>query len=758
VEPFVLPILRVVLALQQALPGGGPGVAPAGVHGTVRAATGGVPVTGVRVAVGHYAVTPLASGYHDVRFTAIGYQTRDVGVDLADSVDLPLDVTLTAAPPVLQDIEVAVHPDLPRAAALEAPGTGSDAGYHLGRGWQFGAVARGDDAFGQLLTLPDVMGRAGSATSLSVRGGGAMENDVLLDDVPLFDVTHFASASTAIDPDVIATLDLHTGVSSARFGDRLSGVIEMQTADSAVGGVGSTGAIDLADVRSLVRGPIGRPSGGGGFVIGARSSYRNLLSDGDGLAAANGYRDLAGSARWPLLGGSMRVLTFASGNSLGLEPASVTTSQTDGDGRAPLAAPSLHWSSSAVGAAWTSLRSGPRLSVRGWWSGARADIGWPGADTTESLQQRVSALGLQGDLTAGTWQAGVSLERPATAYRVTTSTSQQAMTTLDLRAAPVLAAAYLNGVGQFGRWSVRAGLRAGGQLGPGGTATVDPRLALSFAVSPATDFDIAAGTTHQSLQPMLNDDNLLGSVVGIDLPVAAGNGIPTARAAEVSAGMRHRLSPEVLLTVDGYARRWDDLLLPAASTTGLFVTDSLTFGGGRALGLAARAVVARGPLTWQTGLSLGQTIRAAGTVTYPSVFDRPWSITSDVSYRLGHGTLAQLALTAGAGNPASVVTSAVDWRPYQVFSSYGDLGGTPVAAAGAIHPMRLPGLTRVDFGLRRRWWLGFGGHGGALLTTIRIANLLNARNPVGFAQLSDGSLRLLRGTPRGLTLELGWTF
>ncbi len=737
------------------------GTGPSGVHGTIRSAATGAPIAGAQIAVdgmprasadsaGRYTVASLPAGFHEIRIDAIGYYTREIGVDLPDSLDLPLDVALTASLTILPDISVAAAPDRPPVSALGPVSAGRLGEYRLDRGWQSGAVAQSADAFGALLQAPGVAGRAGMATSLSVHGGGAMENEVLLDGIPLFDATHYAATSSAVEPDAIATLGLYSGVLPTRFGTRLSSIIDMQTADSGMSSVGSTGAVGLTDARSLIRGPVGR---GGGYLIGARASFRDLLSDGDGGTAVNGYRDFTGSARLPWLGGTLRLVSFATGNNLGLEPVAATLPHGDGDAGSG-AAPDLGWGSTSLGASWSGGSRNRTFSVRAWWAGARATIQWPTSGVSELLHSSIGEAGVQGDVDAGPWQAGVSLLRPVTTYRVTSNVADPAL--LDLRNAPLVASAYLAGNRQLARIALSGGIRA--TTDPAGMVVFDPRMTVSFLATADTRFDFAAGRAHQVLQPMLNDENLLGSVVGIDLPMASGHGIPTAESDELTGGVRHRFSGDFSVSLEGYARRWNGLLLPAATTTGLFVADSLAVGGGTATGVTAGAVLLHGRVSWQTALGVGRSQRRAGNLLYRSGFDRPWALSSNFSYRLGTGTLAQVAVTAGAGNPVSAVASPVDWRPYQQFGGGGDLGGTPVSAGGMVNAFRLPDMTRVDLGLRHSWSVSLAGRHQTLLTTVRVENLFNARDPVGVAQLSDGTQRLLRGTPRGLSMELGWIF
>lgn len=242
---------------------------PGGVHGTVRA-VGGEPLARVQVqvdgrvravtdSVGSYSVRPLGVGVHDLQFIASGYLPRRMSVLLGEGSDIALDVSLARSIELLPAISVTAAQ--PGSAAVSGP-TELDGSHELGRyrvvgGWQNAMMAQGIDVQKALAGVPGVIGRGDNATSLSIRGGSASENLLLLDGIPIYGGSHFGNASSAILPDAISFMDVHTGVSSARFGGRLSGVVELETVDSSTGTGVLSGAVTGTDVRAMVRGASG---------------------------------------------------------------------------------------------------------------------------------------------------------------------------------------------------------------------------------------------------------------------------------------------------------------------------------------------------------------------------------------------------------------------------------------------------------------------------------------------------------------------
>ncbi len=91
----------------------------------------------------------------------------------------------------------------------------------------------GDDPFRALSLLPGVAGTDVSA-EFHVRGGRRDETQILLDGQELYGTYHlqdYDSALSVVAPTHLESVDLYTGGFSAQRGDRMSGVLDMRTAD-----------------------------------------------------------------------------------------------------------------------------------------------------------------------------------------------------------------------------------------------------------------------------------------------------------------------------------------------------------------------------------------------------------------------------------------------------------------------------------------------------------------------------------------------
>ena len=711
-------LLSVVFSLLQvAVPAGA-------VAGTVRAPAIERPLAGVRVEADGVPATGsdwsghdeagLTAGSHRLRFMLAGFASQDVAVLLPDFVSqMQVDVEPRAAAGVL----AAGRGRGPRALGRRRPGTG-DGQAEIGRGslggdWLDGRQAGEGDVQQALADLPGVQNRRESAAGLHVRGGATSENLVLLDGLP-----HFWACTTrewpqaAVDPDAVASADLHTGISPARFGDHLAGVGELDTRDP--GPFASPrpwGSLGPGDIRQTMTGYL--PGIRTGILIGGRATYRDALM-GEGIEGhPNAYDDLLGVATSRLGRGRLRLISFSASNRVdfpsvsdaGLEPdgpASNDREELSGTPRNAIA-----WSSHTQGLTWSETGPrGGRFDAAAWWAGSAADIRWLGSAGAEQLHSDFSEVGVSAraawpDAGGGT-TVGASLVRPGTRYDAVRASAMAGAPAarLSLDAAPAIGSVFAERLMRpSGRLLLSSGLRASTDFS--GWAALEPRVTAVFTPDARTRVGVGLGRSHQPVQSLVNDESALGSLVGFDIP-AAGGRLPIARADQLEAMAGRRLGP-FDLSVTGYLRRTRGLALGSVSTAGLFPADSVVVGRGYASGVIGALAVEQGRVAGRAVVTVARDVRASGLTRYDAGYGQGTSIALDLGYRFLRDTRLLLQFRAGAHQPTSVVSPGFEWQPSQMLSESGELAGTPENRPGALNATNLPDYARLDLGLRRTW-------------------------------------------------------
>lgn len=141
------------------------------------------------------------------------------------------------------------------------------------------------DIIKSLLFLPGVTNAGEGQSGFNVRGGGADQNLVLLDEATLYNTSHVFGFFSVFNADAIKDLKLYKGGIPARFGGRASAVLDVYQKDGNSNRLSMNGGIGLISSRLLAEGPIVKDKGS--FLIAGRGSYAHLflkLSDNQNSA------------------------------------------------------------------------------------------------------------------------------------------------------------------------------------------------------------------------------------------------------------------------------------------------------------------------------------------------------------------------------------------------------------------------------------------------------------------------------------------
>ena len=132
------------------------------------------------------------------------------------------------------------------------------------------------DVIKALQLLPGVQSGAEGSAGMYVRGGGPDENLILLDGVPLYNVNHAAGFFSAFNSDAIKNVTLYKGSFPARFGGRLSSVVDVRMKDGDMYEYHGNASIGLIASKVNVEGPIikGKTS----FNLSFRRTYYDLIT------------------------------------------------------------------------------------------------------------------------------------------------------------------------------------------------------------------------------------------------------------------------------------------------------------------------------------------------------------------------------------------------------------------------------------------------------------------------------------------------
>jgi hypothetical protein len=132
------------------------------------------------------------------------------------------------------------------------------------------------DVLKALQLLPGVSGGGEGQSGIYVRGGGPDQNLILLDGVPVYNASHLFGFFSVFNTDAIKDVSLTKGGFPARYGGRLSSVIEINMKEGNDQEFHGEGAVGIVASRLTLEGPIVKDKAS--FIVSGRRTYIDLLA------------------------------------------------------------------------------------------------------------------------------------------------------------------------------------------------------------------------------------------------------------------------------------------------------------------------------------------------------------------------------------------------------------------------------------------------------------------------------------------------
>ena len=132
------------------------------------------------------------------------------------------------------------------------------------------------DVLKSIQKLPGVQSGVEGSAGIFVRGGDYDQNYITLDGSAIYNAEHMRGYVSAINPDVVQSINFYRGAFPARYGSRLSSVIDVGIKDGDFNNYHGLLSIGMLSARAQAEGPIWK--GHTSFNVAARISYFNLIA------------------------------------------------------------------------------------------------------------------------------------------------------------------------------------------------------------------------------------------------------------------------------------------------------------------------------------------------------------------------------------------------------------------------------------------------------------------------------------------------
>ncbi|MBT5147517.1 MAG: TonB-dependent receptor [Flavobacteriales bacterium] len=216
---------------------------------------------------GFYSLT-LPEGKHNIIVTYIGYTPQRFEIDL--SINIKMDINLIAGTKLKEAVVSAESlnkiEEQVQMSKMEIP---------IDQVKRLPAIGGEVDLLKVLQLLPGVQSGGEGTSGLYVRGGSPDQNLMLLDGVPLYSVNHLFGFFSVFNADAVKNMSITKGGFPARFGGRLSSILEIHMKDGHMKEYHADATVSIIASKLTVEGPIVEDKAS--FMLSARRTYLDLL-------------------------------------------------------------------------------------------------------------------------------------------------------------------------------------------------------------------------------------------------------------------------------------------------------------------------------------------------------------------------------------------------------------------------------------------------------------------------------------------------
>lgn len=223
-----------------------------------------------------------------------------------------------------------------------------------------------------LQVMPGFISTGDQGGQLYIRGGSPIQNKVILDGMIIYNAFHSIGLFSVFDSDALANADIYTGAFSAKYGGRISSVMDIRTRNGNMMETDVKVGVSPFGAKVLLEGPLKQMSNGVGgvsYLISIKNSYLDRTSEIfypyiDGGKLPFGFTDTYGKITFG--GGGSKLSLFGFNFN---DRASVLNDSTG------LSFADYLWNSYGFGANFTIVPPGSSVLVNGHFASSKYFIG-----------------------------------------------------------------------------------------------------------------------------------------------------------------------------------------------------------------------------------------------------------------------------------------------------------------------------------------------------------------------------------------------
>lgn len=219
-------------------------------------------------AFGFYSIT-LPAGEVELTYRYVGFASQKIIFNLNKNIiqDVYLENNATLSEVVVSAERLERMSEDTRMSTIEIP---------IDQIKNMPALLGEKDVLKAVQLMPGVQKGSEGNTGLYVRGGGPDQNLIILDDATVYNASHLFGFFSLFNGDALKSVELTKGGFPARYGGRLSSVLEMRMKDGNKEKIHGEAGIGLLSSRATIEGPVRK--GKSSFLVSGRRTYIDIIS------------------------------------------------------------------------------------------------------------------------------------------------------------------------------------------------------------------------------------------------------------------------------------------------------------------------------------------------------------------------------------------------------------------------------------------------------------------------------------------------
>ena len=218
---------------------------------------------------GFYSLSLNSGREVSIQFSYTGYNSRTYSFTLIKDTVINVELEPTIS---LQEVTVSSKSPMQTVNATQMSTVKLNPKQANSMPVLFGEV----DILKTLQMMPGVDGGTEGTSGIYVRGGGPDQNLFLLDGVPIYNVGHALGIFSVFNADAIKDVELIKGGFPARYGGRLSSVVDIRLKEGNMRKFGGEASLGLISSKLMLEGPIVKEKTS--FLFAARRTYLDVVT------------------------------------------------------------------------------------------------------------------------------------------------------------------------------------------------------------------------------------------------------------------------------------------------------------------------------------------------------------------------------------------------------------------------------------------------------------------------------------------------